>query len=363
MKVLWLRRSLWLAGFACLWLNVHDDPPLRTDAYLLDVTATAATIGLVTAADASVVATVRDRESAVVTRVAGVGMRRRHALRVEGLRPDRSYDYEVEVDGSVGHRGHIHTAPVVDAAPVRFAFLGDSGDQPWWVWLQHTSLLHWPGRWGWFADSDAVTRVGAAVAGFGPAFVVHLGDVVYPRGLHAHYRSGFFRPFAAALANAPFYAVLGNHDVMDTGGLQALANLRGPRSPSAGSAGARHFSFAWGPVRVIGLDCNTDYSGDRYERGHPADEFLRAELARCTEPWIVVASHFPMRSASRQRDRGELLLSLLPELVDGQISLYLSGHDHCYQRFGEPGGDEPVLVVSGGGDTYVVVVATGTGDG
>jgi hypothetical protein len=76
---------------------------------------------------------------------------------------------------------------------------------------------------------------------------------------------------------------------------------------------------------------------------------LLRELERRTEPWIVVASHFPMRSASRQGDNPELLVSLLPELQKWGVSLYLSGHDHCYQRFG-PSETLPVpLVVSGGG--------------
>ena len=40
---------------------------------------------------------------------------------------------------------------------------------------------------------------------------------------------------------------------------------------------------------------------------------------------------------------------MLPELEKWQVSLYLSGHDHCYQRFG-PSAKLPVpLVVSGGG--------------
>jgi hypothetical protein len=104
------------------------------------------------------------------------------------------------------------------------------------------------------------------------------------------------------------------------------------------------------------LDCNSEYSGERYERGHPAQVFLATELQRCDEPWLIVASHYPIRSASKQRDRADLLLSLMPELVANHVSLYLSGHDHCYQRFVDPTGVEPPLVVSGGGgkDLYDV---------
>jgi 3',5'-cyclic AMP phosphodiesterase CpdA len=134
---------------------------------------------------------------------------------------------------------------------------------------------------------------------------------------------------------------------MDADGLQLLANFRPPRSELTGDG--RCFSFAWGPVRIIALDCNTDRTRDRFGAEHPSRGYLVSELARSSEPWIIVASHFPMWSASRQRDRAELLLGLLPELQAGAVSLYLSGHDHCYQRFGTPDEGGTVLIVSGGG--------------
>jgi hypothetical protein len=359
-RIVWLRRLLWLAGFACLWLNVHDDPPLCTDAHLLDVTPTTATIGLITRSATGVVAIVRDRDGREVARVASPVARRRHALDVAGLLPDTVYGYEVEVDGAQRHRGRIHTGANDDRTPVRFAFLGDSGDQPWWVWLQRTSAVHWLSDWEWLPVAPAVGQIGAAVAAWQPHFVVHLGDVVYPWGTHAHYRTGYFRAFAEVHRGAPVWAVLGNHDMIGggagsrTGGQQLVANLRAPGAAARGDG--RQFSFARGPVRIIGLDCNSEYSGERYERGHPAQAFLAAELQRCDEPWIIVASHYPIRSSSRQRDRADLLLSLMPELVANHVSLYLSGHDHCYQRFVDASGVEPPLVVSGGGgkDLYEV---------
>jgi hypothetical protein len=120
----------------------------------------------------------------------------------------------------------------------------------------------------------------------------------------------------------------------------------------------RFFSFARGPVRVIGLDCNIDRTSSAFDALHPGATFLAKELATRTEPWIVVATHFPMRTQSRQTyDRADLLLHMLPMLQEQGVSLYLSGHDHCYQRFGGGGDTETVpLVVSGGGgkDLYAV---------
>jgi hypothetical protein len=196
------------------------------------------------------------------------------------------------------------------------------------------------------------------MAAYGPEFVLHLGDVVYPWGRHAQYPSAFVRPFAEVMRNSPLYAVLGNHDVMDSDGVQLLSNLHLPANEDTGDG--RCFSFAWGPVRVIGLDCNTDRVGRRFDAQHPSARFLARELAERTEPWVVVASHFPIRSQSRQRDRADLLLSMMPSLKEHGVSIYLSGHDHCYQRFDQqPEGDGVPLLVSGGGGKSLYDVRPG----
>lgn len=344
----WIRRFLWLAGFGCLWLNVLDDPPLHTEPYVQDVSDVGATVACITETPRQLVLTVRDGQGSQVAEIRGP-LRRRHALRVSGLSPATRYVYAL--DGHAGDSGQgsflTAPAPLDDMAPVKFAFCGDSGDQPWWVWLQRTPILHWPARLRWFPTKSAVTAVGAAMADYRPDFALHLGDVIYPKGLHAHYSSGFFRPFAALLRHAPMYAVVGNHDVMNAGGQQILANLHLPTSEVTGDE--RCFSFARGALRIIALDSNTWLGGDHYLPDHPSHQFLLGELSKCTEPWIVVAGHHPMRSASRQGNNDELRTVLLPALADWQVSIYLSGHDHCYQRFG-PNAEEPVpLVVSGGG--------------
>lgn len=345
-KTRWIRRGLWLAGFGCLWLNVIDDPPLHTGPYVQNVSKDAATIARICDEAQSLELVVLDADGEVVHSERSPAQRR-HAVRVEGLQPGQSYRYSLGASASDRDLGTFRTAPDGDDQRVRFAFCGDSGDQPWWVWLQRTPMMHLPARWRWFATKDAVTRVGAAMAAYEPDFALHLGDVIYPKGLHAHYSSGFFRPFGELLRRAPFFPVLGNHDVMDAGGVQILGNFEMPTNDVTGDE--RSYSVVWGPVRVISLDCNTFFTGDHYKPGHPTHTFLMQELERASEPWIVVASHFPMRSASRAGDNGELLASLLPELEKWQVSLYLSGHDHCYQRFG-PSAKLPVpLVVSGGG--------------
>jgi len=341
---------LWLAGLGCLWLPVLDDPPLRSGAYVQDVTTSSAVVAMVTPEPVALTCVVRDPSGSVVATVSDASVRRRHSLAVDGLLPGTSYSFQLRADdGQQVDGGALRTAPAGDEAPVEFAFVGDSGGLPWWIWLQNAPIAYLPARWGWLPAGRAVTAIGRSIASHGPQFVLHLGDVVYPWGRNAQYTDGFFRPFAAVLRNAPMYAVIGNHDQMDCGGLQLLENFRMPHAWLTGDG--RCFSFAWGAVRIIGIDCNTDRLGGTLQIGHPAMDYLARELGAATEPWIVVASHFPMRSQSRQRNRGDLLLHLLPLLRESGVSLYLSGHDHCYQRFpgAGDGGDGVPSIVSGGG--------------
>ena len=344
----WLRRLLWLTGFGCLWLNVIDDPPLRTGAYVQNVTSVAATVAQITGAARPLHLTVFDPSGEVVASVHS-DSRRRHALRAEGLQPATKYTYSLASPDAGEERGSFVTAskPGDDQAKVKFSFVGDSGDQAWWVWLHRTPILHMASRFQWFAPKWAVRTVGAAMAEYEPDFALHLGDVIYPKGLHAHYSSGFFRPFGELIKHAPMYVVIGNHDVMNAAGQQVLANFELPENDITGDE--RCFSFARGPVRIIALDTNTWFAGDVYKPDHPTHRFLLAELERCTEPWIVVAGHHPIRSASRQGHDGRLQKSLLPVLEKNQVSIYLSGHDHCYQRFGPNERWQVPLVVSGGG--------------
>jgi hypothetical protein len=340
------RACLWLLGSACLLLPVFPPPPLQSGAYVQDVTTTTAVVAMITAAPATRSLRVVDAAGAVQQVAAAGAPARRHAFAVTGLRPDTAHEFEVlDGSGSAVDRGSFHTAPADDATPVHFAVIGDSGGLPWWIWLQRSPLIHLPACRGWLPPAATVAAAGRRIAAARPRFVLHVGDVVYPWGQQQHYGPGFFLPFAEALRHAPFYVALGNHDVLDDEGRQALATFHLPRGELTGDE--RCYTFACGSVRVFVVDFNWGIAEDRVAAGHPSLEFLRRELPRHGEPWFVVASHYPMRSASRQRDRGDLLLEVLPLLQQHGVDLYLSGHDHTYQRVAPE--DGVVMVVSGGG--------------
>jgi len=340
-----LRIGCLLLGVGALFLPLLDDPPLQSGACVSDVRVDRAIVAMVTQAAVELRIEVFGDDGKLLPGAAAEGARRRHEFAVRGLQAGQRYTFRVYDDkGALRDQGSFRTPPADDLAPVRFATLGDSGDQPWWVWLQNTPLLYWPARLQWLPASANVSGIGAEIAAAEPQFVLHLGDIVYPYGKAAHWSTGFYRPFAQSLRTAPWYALLGNHDIKDDDGRQALANLVLPRD--SGTGDGRCYSYSWGSVRVIALDLNVADS-DHVDGAHPAVTFLRRELERAEEPWLVVASHFPIRSESRQGNRGDLMLELSPLLHDHGVDLYCSGHDHTYQRF--DGHGEVAMVVSGGG--------------
>lgn len=344
----WARYLAYAACVSVAFLPLFDAPALATGGYVQDVRPDSAKVCKVTAELAVLALTLRERGGEEVGRFSSGGVRR-HEFALSGLRPATRYEWEIEGLGDEVEAGTFRTPPrgaEGDGEPVRFAVLGDSGGLPWWVWLQQSAAVRPFAAAGRLPTAADVTAIGERIARSEADFVLHVGDVVYPRGQQQHYAAGFFRPFAEAMRRAPFYVALGNHDVMDDDGRQALANFALPRGGLTGDE--RCYSFAYGPVRVIALDLGLETPGVPLPADHPAFAFLRQELPRCDEPWVVVTSHYPILSVSRQKDRADLRQHLLPILEEFGVDLYLCGHDHTYQRFGEPG-EGLVQVVSGGG--------------
>lgn len=334
---------LWLVGIGCLFLPVFGDPPLRSGAYVQRVVGDRAVVAMITPEPRSLSLELRGEEG---DRRWSSPSRRRHVFELDGLRADSRYGFSVlDEAGKELDRGSFRSAPDRDNAVVKFAVVGDSGGLPFWTFLKRSALLQLPARWGWLPVRVNLGRTASRMAEQSPDFWLHVGDVVYSAGENRHYEAAFFRPFAELLRHSPVYAVLGNHDKMNDDGRQLMANLVLPENSLTGDE--RFFSFAYGSVRVIGLDLDGNVEAD-----HPALSFLRQELPRVSEPWLVVLSHFPFYSASRQGDREDLQEHLLPLLRQHQVDLYLAGHDHNYQRFT----GDVVQVISGGGGKSLYVL-------
>jgi hypothetical protein len=216
-----------------------------------------------------------------------------------------------------GRRLRFRTAPP-DARPFTFVALGDSGD-----------------------GSREAAALAARVAAVPAAFLVHLGDLAYPRGTAAELDARFFRPFAAALTRLPLFPTPGNHDATRDSAYRAAF-----ATPLEAD---RHYAFDWGPAHLVSLATwalEDDADG--------AARWLADDLARAAgRPWRIVFLHEPLYGAGVKSTVPGLRERLGPILEAGRVDLVLAGHEHVYART-EPvcthvPGTGVLHVTSGGG--------------
>jgi predicted phosphodiesterase len=335
-------KAKWIVGLALLSLLApsQPEPPLQTGAYVQDVTQHGAKVCWVGVRDQVEVRVTGGSGAAPAVQQRRIG--ERTLVEVSGLAPATRYEFVGSIAGQPvpSLSGSFVTAPASAAAAVRFAVVGDSGGLPWWVNLSRSPLVGALARADLLPADANPTSVGKLLAGMRPEFWLHTGDVIYPRGEHRHYGPGFFAPFADVLRQAPVYAVLGNHDWDWELGRALLGNFELPSDDLGGDE--QFFTFAWGPVRVVGLNLNKSIGLE------PGLAYLERALAQATEPWRIVVEHFPPWSASNQGDRPDLIEGLVPRLQALRVDLLLCGHDHVYQRF-QPVGDLHIVCTGGGG--------------
>jgi hypothetical protein len=260
-------------------------------------------------------------------------------------------------------------APLIAAKRISFHAVGDTGPSR----ASHiTSQAH-------VADAMVADRTSAATAADAPAFLFHLGDVVYSFGEPQYYYDQFYEPFRAY--DAPIFAIPGNHDGFPEEGQSPLfAFLRNFRTDTPGKspdAGGLVRSTMTQPgvfftleapfVSIIGLYSNVlegpgviSSEGGRYPISDVQLRFLTAELTRLKpqreagERAVVLAVHHPplsvdskhggIRGLAEDIDTASQQAGLRPDVV-------LSGHAHLYQRFNRAvdGAEIPYIVSGSGG--------------
>jgi hypothetical protein len=230
-----------------------------------------------------------------------------------------------------------------------------------------------------------------------PAFLYHLGDIVYNFGEAKYYYDQFYEP----LRNypRPVFAIPGNHDSFILPGTdqsdEPLAvfsrNFCATQPRVTVEAGSLHRTAMTQPgvyftldapfVRIIGLFSNSleDPGLISSEAGHwhGVPEFqlsyLRAQLTRVRDEHyagaIILAVHHPPFSYSKPPHQGRAdggnhggSPAMLREIdtICGQVGVYphavLSGHAHNYQRY-----TRTVRLAQSGQDYQVPFIVCGSG--
>jgi len=262
--------------------------------------------------------------------------------------------------------------PIVASGQITFHSVGDTG-------ASSTALI------GPEASvADAMARDAQGTASTAPAFLFHLGDVVYSFDEGQYFYDQFYEPFRRY--DRPIFSIAGNHDGAVYGPnvdapaaptLQAFlrnfcASSPGPSPDAPASARTTmtqpgvYFVLDAPFVSIIGLYSNVLESPGviSSQKGHfalPDDQltFLSSELGRlkadreAMKRAIVLAVHHPPVSFDGTHGSSPVMAND----IDGVCQqagvwpdLVLSGHAHLYQRFTRTvGGVSIPYVVAGSG--------------
>jgi hypothetical protein len=255
----------------------------------------------------------------------------------------------MELASALGSAGPAAVAAIQRAGQVVFHMGGDTGS----VSGPATQSLVADKMVADFADPLPANR---------PAFLFHLGDVVYSFGEGKYYYDQFYEPYREY--PAPIFAIPGNHDgVVYTGDpaptLQAfLANFCAAApvvTPEAGGLDRTamtepgpYFTLEAPFVRIIGLYSNVledpGVISSQGDASSPLDDrqttFLTAELARAKADAfpgaVLVAVHHPPYTYGSTHSGSPLMLADLDASAAAAgfwPHAVLSGHSHNYQRF------------------------------
>jgi 3',5'-cyclic AMP phosphodiesterase CpdA len=268
-----------------------------------------------------------------------------HVVQLEGLRPGTRYQYRVILgkDGDGGATAPISFQTLPAAGSLTVQVLGDSG-------------------WGDMAPHAVVAQMMRSEADL----VLHAGDMVYP-GLSSTLADirclSIFRPW---MRTRPSAFTWGNHDLYygfdplleifgsptnDTPAWEHAAERTLPQAYYSFDAGDVHFAVLFQP-----------YFGQYQMRTNsPQARWLDQDLAASKKPWKVVLAHIPWETSSVHRiddtnyngrpDGAEFAEVLLPIAQRHGVQLYLSGHDHNYERLIPVGG--MTSIVTGGGGAWL----------
>jgi len=204
-----------------------------------------------------------------------------------------------------------------------------------------------------------------------PAFLYHVGDVVYFYGEENYYYSQFYEPFKAY--PAPIFAIPGNHDGITYNDKmnslepfqQAFCDQDGPRQwPGSGGITRStmtqpgvYFTLNAPLVSIIGLYSNCGESLGWLDEQQLL--FLYQELVRLKNlrkrnlPAVILAIHHFPRWLPNVKDPNSTAIDAACKKAGFWPDAVICGHAHLYQRIvrQDTGQDIPYIITGAGGHT------------
>jgi hypothetical protein len=203
--------------------------------------------------------------------------------------------------------------------------------------------------WG---DSGTGSRAQQALIGRitaqKPDLLVHVGDLIYPRGEAKNFDPYFFNIYHPLLAGVPFYGTLGNHDIMTKRGAPFFESLVLPTNGPASLTPERCFTFDYGDAHFVFLDSNAG----EFTMERTLVPWLQRDVRNSKQRWKIAVFHHPPFSSGLHGDDLRVQRKLVPTLRLLKFDLILNGHDHHYERLRSGGGPLFLITGAGGGPLY-----------
>ncbi len=243
-----------------------------------------------------------------------------HLVRVTGLEAATRYTYSVRVGSALLGEGHFATAPAHGSPlPVTFIAYGDDRTDP----TAHAAIVR------------AMLQVPSA-------FLVNTGDMVED-GSDADAWQSFFDVEAPLLRDRPIFADIGNHELVNDLAGSNFVRYFGFSNP--GGSPTLYGTVRFGLVRFFFL--NGMHGWDSGEELAWLTRELTSADAEVGLVWRIAVVHHGPWSSGPHGPNANLLDAGIPELLAAHhADLFLSGHDHIYERGSSDG---LKYLVSGGG--------------
>lgn len=157
-----------------------------------------------------------------------------------------------------------------------------------------------------------------------PGTIFAAGDTVYLAGTDSEYADCFHPSWGRHKER--IRPAAGNHEYQ-TPGASGYFNYFGA---AAGDPTLGYYSYDLGGWHVVVL--NTNCWEVRCAAGTAQEQWLRADLAGSPTPCTVAYGHHPRWSSGSHGPFADVQ-PLWQALYDAGVELYVTGHDHLYERF------------------------------
>lgn len=301
----------------CVTAILPGGDDLNARPYLLQVGSDSATLRMrsTVARDATVTYTPEGGAGASTT----IPASKIQTVDLSELKPGTTYTYTVD-RGDASWGGTFRT-PAGPDDTVRFDVFGSSG-----------------------VGGDPQNDIAVEMVADAPDFVLHTGDVVFPRGALCHYGIRYFGPYENLIGDSPVSPAVGEIDLKTHNGKAFRESFEMGDDPD--EQNPLYHSFDYGPVHVVVLDSELYEKGD--QTGVDAQRtWLTSDLQATTLPWTVVVIHQPLYSSTKGAASDQIADDLDPIFQMNGVDLVLSGHARNYERFQLE--DGITYVVTGGG--------------